>query len=108
MARLVHSTGQPRLYRFTDDEGTYVVDEPQILKIYHEHWKQKVIEAGKPELVDDYRKCIHDFRFEKGANEWDYSKESWIERLFCIRCSFCGRIRWAWQRCLHRIMAEKE
>ena len=103
LSNIVNRTGQPKLYRFRDQEGEYVVDEPQILKIYYDYWAKEMTRAGHGETeIKDYKACIDDFLLVNQAEEWNYSKESWVEFCFKVRCVFCGRIRWAWTRCPHR------
>ena len=48
------------LYEYEDQGGKHVISRDEIISSYFEYWKQKMIKAGKEDLISEDN-CISDF-----------------------------------------------
>lgn len=49
-----------RYFKYSDQEGDYVISEEQILKEYWDYWRERMERAGKEDLINP-ENCIYDF-----------------------------------------------
>ena len=49
-----------RYFKYSDQEGDYVISEEQILKEYWDYWRERMEQVGKEDLINP-ENCIYDF-----------------------------------------------
>lgn len=49
-----------KYFKYSDQDGDYVISEEQILKEYWDYWRERMERAGKEDLINPDN-CIHDF-----------------------------------------------